>query len=120
VSRDPKKLHAFRLADDLVLSIYKATEHFPASERFGLQAQIRRAAVSTAANIVEGSARRTTRDYVHFLNIALGSAYESRYLMTLVIRLNLAPPQEAEPVVAKCTAVVKTLEGLIRSLAPEA
>jgi len=48
----------FAIADGLIVDIYKATNQFPASERYGLQAQIRRAAVSIATNIVEGCARR--------------------------------------------------------------
>ena len=64
--------------------IYEATKTFPADERFGLVAQMRRAAVSAAANIVEGCARRTTQDYLRFLSIANGSAYELAYLLGAV------------------------------------
>ena len=84
MSRDFRKLHVFQLADELLLRVYRISS-FPREERFPLQAQVRRAALSTSANIVEGSARRTTREFLNFINIAAGSATETRYLLDVSV-----------------------------------
>jgi len=78
MSRDHTKLRAFQLADALVIDIYKETKTFPPEERYGLQAQLRRGAVSIAANLVEGSARRGNNEYLNFCNIACASAFEPK------------------------------------------
>ena len=70
MSRDHTKLRAYQLADALVIDLYRETQKFPPEERYGLQAQIRRGAVSIAANPVEGSARRGANEYRNFCNIA--------------------------------------------------
>jgi four helix bundle protein len=61
---------------DFVVTVYKATESFPKEERFGLTSQIRRAAVSVPANIAEGAARRSPKEFIHFISNAQGSASE--------------------------------------------
>ncbi len=114
--RNHKSLRAFQNADELALEIYRATEGFPSEERYGLTSQLRRGAVSVASNIVEGSSRSSQRDYLRFLEIALGSLREIEYQWTVVRRLNLVDPQTAEAIASKIDSAVAPLVGLVRQI----
>lgn len=116
VSRDHRRLRAFQSADRLAIAVYRATTRYPPDERFGLQSQVRRAAVSAASNIVEGSARRTTSEYVSFLNVAAGSAAEARYLVDLSARLGYVKAPDRDLLDAEYASLSAQLEALIRSL----
>ena len=115
MSRDYRNLRVF-LADSLVVQIYHSTNDFPLAERFGLQSQIRRAAVSVASNIVEGSARRSLAEYLSFLNVAAGSAAEARYLVDLANRLGFIENSQCAPLASDYTELVSGLQALMRSL----
>ncbi|HET9368448.1 MAG TPA: four helix bundle protein [Candidatus Udaeobacter sp.] len=71
--RDYTKIEAWRLADHLTVVVYERTRSFPREEIYGLTSQMRRAAFSIPANIVEGASRESKKDYLHFLYIARGS-----------------------------------------------
>jgi four helix bundle protein len=114
--RDHRKLKAFQLADELAVLVYQATCTFPKDGLFGLRAQMRRAAVSVASNIVEGCARRTQGDYLHFLDVAFGSFRELDYQVSLAQRLGYLTTGANELLQQKCTETSKVLAALIRSL----
>jgi four helix bundle protein len=85
--RDFRKIKAWALADDLAVAVYEVSKSFPREEIYGITSQIRRAASSVAANIVEGASRESAKDYAHFLQIARGSLAETQYFLHLAKRL---------------------------------
>lgn len=116
MSRDHRRLDAFRHADEVVTRIYEATRKFPREELFGFTSQMRRSAVSVAANIVEGCARRTQQDYVHFLTIALASARELGYYIHLSRRLGYLSSATYDDLEAQHEQATRLLGALIKSL----
>jgi four helix bundle protein len=110
--RDHTRLRAFKLADDLALSVYKVTQTFPDDERFGLVPQLRRSVVSIAANIVEGCARPSTADYARFIGMAYASAKELQYELSLSARLAYLSAEVHSQVGELATEVAKVLWAL--------
>jgi four helix bundle protein len=89
-----KNLIVFQKADELAFQIYKITESFPKNEMFGLTSQIRRSTLSVPTNIVEGYARRSKKELIQFINVALGSLAETEYLLDFSIRLGYFKPND--------------------------
>lgn len=85
--RDYKKLMVWEKASNLCVDIYNITSCFPSGEKFGMTAQLRRAAVSVVANIAEGCGRRTDADFCRFIDIATGSCSEVEALLQLSERI---------------------------------
>ena len=94
--------------------LYSLTRGFPHSERYGLSAQLKRAAVSVASNIAEGAARNSTKEYLQFLYVARGSLSEIQTQILLAKRIGLiAQPRDLERVVDD---TYRLLNALISSL----
>jgi four helix bundle protein len=115
MSRNHKDLRVFQAADQLVADVYKLSHRFSADERFGLRSQLRRAAVSVATNIVEGSIRRSERHWTNYLETSLGSACETRYLLELSVRLQLLDQTTSE-LIDRYSELIKGLQALITSM----
>jgi len=110
---DYRKSKAWQRCDDLAVAIYEATRGFPKHETYGLTSQMRRAAVSIAANIAEGSGRATRKDYLRFLYQARGSLREVEYYIHLARRLAYLSEATARTLQATSDEAGSTLHGLI-------
>ena len=84
-----EKLHAWRECHELALDVYQATKTFPSDERYGLISQLRRAAFSSAVNIVEGSSRKGRKEFRRFLDISLSSRTEVGYALRFAKEVGL-------------------------------
>ena len=93
-----RKLLVWQRAHQLVMMIYKISESFPRSEMFGLTSQIRRAAVSVPANIVEGYAAGGKGQFARFLNIAQGSLAEVEYYLLLSQDMKYLPSSQYQEI----------------------
>ncbi len=114
--RDPGKLGVFHRAHQLVLDVYELTDRLPSRERYGLSAQLRRAAVSIPTNIVEGCIRRTAREYRQFVDVALGFAAEVRYLLRLAVDLHYLDGSGVADCQECSDHVVRELQNLLKAV----
>ncbi|MGD0299094.1 MAG: four helix bundle protein [Bryobacteraceae bacterium] len=110
-----RDLDVWRLGLDLAEAVYQCTSSFPKREIFGLTAQMRRAAVSVPSNIAEGRSRSSTKEFLQFLSIALGSLAELETQFELAIRLGYTDGA-VHPVMPLSDAVGKKLRCLQKSL----
>ena len=111
-----KELIVWQKSRSLVRDVYKLTQKFPADERFGLTQQIRRASVSISSNIAEGSGRGTNNDFLHFIDIANGSAFEVETQLYLALDLEYISQSEFEEITIKLLDVEKLIYNFKKSL----
>jgi four helix bundle protein len=107
-----RDLKVWKKSIDLTVLVYEFTKGFPKEEVYGLTSQMRRASVSIASNIAEGSARGTRRDFRQFVKLARGSNYELQTQLVIAQQLDFGNAQQSEKVGALSQEIGKMLSGL--------
>jgi four helix bundle protein len=111
-----RDLKVWNKAHAVTLAVYRATANFPATERYGLTSQMRRAASSIAANIAEGCVRASDADFARFLNIAMGSASELEYFLLLAHDLTFLANDDHERITGEAQEIKRMLTALTARL----
>jgi four helix bundle protein len=112
-----KELKIWRKDMSLAKSVYRLTTRFPADERFGLSAQMRRAAVSVPSNIAEGQARHGTREFLQFLSHASGSLAELETQILVSMDLGFCKESEVSSIANEIGELQKMVAAIRRKLA---
>jgi four helix bundle protein len=108
-------LKIWNISIELVEEIYKLTEDFPKTEIYGITSQIKRAAVSVASNIAEGASRQTTKEFIQFLYISLGSLSEVETQLIIAERLNFIK-KSVDNILKKIRGLKKMILNMVKSL----
>ncbi len=114
-----RDLTVWRKSIELVKAVYVLSRLFPKEELYVLTAQMRRAAISIPSNIAEGQSRRSTRDFINFLNIARGSLSELETQIIISAELGYCITADIENILSLCGEVGKMLNSLISSVKPD-
>jgi four helix bundle protein len=113
-----RDLKVWQLAMTLAEVVYRHCANFPRHETYGLASQLQRAAISIPSNIAEGQARSSSKEFGHFLSIALGSLAELETQVILAQRLAYLSNEDAELILLQAEEIAKMLKGLQKSLTP--
>ncbi len=111
-----RDLKVWQSATDMVQGVYLITEQFPNSETYGLSSQMRRAAISVPSNIAEGHARDSTKEYLRFISVAMGSLAELETQFLLSERLNYLEAGVLNKFLEQASEIGRMLRSLQRAL----
>jgi four helix bundle protein len=111
-----RDLEVWKKAIGLAKCVYKITENFPARELYGMTNQIRRCVVSIAANIAEGQARNSKKEFKYFLGISLGSIAELETLFTIAKEVNYISDTFFSELLSSTDEITRMLKGLIKHI----
>jgi four helix bundle protein len=113
--QNPKDLAVYRDSIELAVTVYRLTEHFPSSERFGLTSQMRRGSVSIGSNISEGCGRWGKRELVHYLQMAYAAANELAFQLTIATRLQFGQAFDRDDVSQRTDQIQRMLNRLMET-----
>ena len=111
-----RELRIWKAARILNTHIYKTSENFPKEEKYGLTSQIRRASVSIASNISEGSSYQTNPMFLKFLDVALGSLCEVETQLYLANDINYISEKEVETLIAMTDKLKRMIIAFMNTL----
>ena len=114
--QDFRKLQVWKKSHNLTLRIYRLTSEFPREEMYGLTSQIRRACASIPTNIAEGCGRESSADFARFLQISIGSASETEYLILLAHDLKYLTADQHAELMDTTIRVKKMLTALVKNV----
>jgi four helix bundle protein len=114
--RNFRNLDIWKDAIDIAVEIYESTQDFPKEEEFGLKSQLRRASVSISFNIAEGSSRSSDREYVRFLEIAEGSAFEVETQLIVSTRVKVLASRKSEKLMQLIQSLQRRINSLIQKI----
>ena len=111
-----RELKIWKSAIEISLVVYKLIEQFPEIEKYNLSSQIRRSAVSVPSNIAEGAGRNSDKDFLRFLGIAQGSAFELQTQIIIAYKLKLINELEFETINDSLDELEKMIWGFQKKL----
>jgi four helix bundle protein len=107
-----RDLHVWQKAMQVSRAVYELSARFPKREIYALTNQVQRAVVSIPANIAEGHARESTKEFIHHLSIARGSLAELETFLELAVQLTYCQQREIDPILQQCNDISRMLSGL--------
>jgi len=116
--RNFREYDIWKHAIEIAKEIYLLTEKFPTTEKYGLISQIQRAAVSIGSNIAEGASRASEKEFSHFLQIALGSAFEVETQLIIAQEIAYIKPEDIEAMIEKLHTLQKQISFLVTKMKP--
>ena len=114
--RPHEKLDVWKKSVEMVTAVYEVTKAFPSDERFGLVSQIRRAGISVPANIAEGAARQSDKEFCQFLSIAQGSASELETELLIARNLGYLSAGDYDRIYEQINVIARMIVGLSKTV----